>query len=540
MAYLSTRPNPLKFTGGYHASSAIWPSEPDITVIKSLASRHLASELPDTLDLDQIQIQFFAQGSFNKLYSISYSGHSTDYLLRVALPIVPYHRIENEAAVLSYLKGTTSIPIARVIAYESSAATDFGFEWILLEKLEGVALYDVWRKITWESKLQIIAALASLLGQLRDHKFDRIGSLYFKGRENHLNPEYQSGTTFSTPNHSTDGFRPFPRGIHDKDGNEHERQASESPNVEALFSPPEKGLGTLGLTAAKETHHFRPDIFAKEIADATAEEASEQKPYIIGPLLDPLFFQHRRLYLPGNRGPYRNSREWMAAEIDFQRTWVKTGLLIKTLPSREDFEYYDWNSDNDKEAPEMKKLLKAYQDVLPEIFPAEQSDPPYHIYHHDLSLANILVNPHTYEITGIIDWEMIQVVPEWSISRFPRFLSDQMDSEEIDNEEPRIPTSAEYDEDGDDYNPDVTERRDRWDNKILRQHYDEAMSCMRGGVQVSGHSSDLGKIRRTFEAHIMLITDAAGGARRWLRRYLENFVVATTKRLRDQEAMVVY
>ena len=529
MAYLSTRPNPLKYTGGYYNSRAIWPSEPDITAIKSLASKHLASELPDTLDLDHIQIQFFAQGSFNKLYSISCLGHSTDYLLRVALPIVPYYRTENEAAVLSYLKGTTSIPVARVIAWDSSAATDFGFEWILLEKLEGVALYDVWRKITWESKLQIIAALAPLLGQLRDHKFDRIGSLYFKGRESQHDPEYQSKTAFSTPNHSTDGLRPFPTGIHDKDGNEHEQQASEVTKAEAHFSPPEKGLGTLGFTAAKETYHSRPEIFAKEIADATAEEASEQKRYTIGPLLDPLFFLYRRLYLPGNRGPYRTSREWMAAEIDFQRTWVKTGPLIKTLPNREDFEYYDWNSDNDKEAPEMEKLLKAYQDVLPEIFPAEQSDPPYHIHHHDLSLANILVNPHTYEILGIIDWEMIQVVPEWSISRFPRFLSDQMDSEEIDNEEPRIPTSAEYDEDGDYYNPGVTERRDRWDNKILRQHYDEAMSCMRGEVQFSGHASDLGKTRRAFEVQIMLITDAVGEARRWLRRYLEKKVVATTK-----------
>lgn len=41
-------------------------------------------------------------------------------------------------------------------------------------------------------KLEIVTALAALLGQLRDYKFDRFGNLYFKGRERHPDPEKQS------------------------------------------------------------------------------------------------------------------------------------------------------------------------------------------------------------------------------------------------------------------------------------------------------------------------------------------------------------
>lgn len=128
-------------------------------------------------------------------------------MLRVALPLVPYYRIESEAAVLSYLKENTSIPIARVIAWESSAAADLGFEWILLEKIEGVALYDIWRKVPWESKLEIVAALAPLLGQLWDHKFDRIGSLYFKGWESQSDPEYQSTIAIPTRDHLIETYK---------------------------------------------------------------------------------------------------------------------------------------------------------------------------------------------------------------------------------------------------------------------------------------------------------------------------------------------
>jgi len=61
-----------------------------------------------------------------------------------------------------------------------------------------------------------------------------------------------------------------------------------------------------------------------------------------------------------------------------------------------------------------------------------------------------LVNSNTFEITGIIDYETIEVVLEWKASRFPNFLSLQINFEEIDDKEPRIPALAEYDAEGDD------------------------------------------------------------------------------------------
>ena len=318
--------------------------EPDIEIIKSLALKYLASALPDTRNLNQIEVQAFAQGGFNKLYSISYSGHPKKYLLRVALFIVTYCKIESEAAVLSYLKEKTSIPVARVIAWDSSVATDLGFEWILLEKIEGIDLYDIWRKITWESKLQIVAALAPIMGQLRDHKFDRIGSLYFKGRENQPDPELLSRESFLTSNLSTDSLTVATGSSHNEgsDQHSHERQANEvgvagtaDEVAHEHITLPELSIGALKITAVKDRHHSQLKSFAE------GEASSEQNRYIVGPLLDPLFYLYRRLYLPGNRGPYKTSREWMAAEIDFQRTWTKTGPLVKTSTNHDDFDEYD-------------------------------------------------------------------------------------------------------------------------------------------------------------------------------------------------------
>ena len=187
-----------------------------------------------------------------------------------------------------------------------------------------------------------------------------------------------------------------------------------------------------------------------------------------------------------------------------------------------DFDADDWDSDCDEEAAEMARLFDDYQDVLPNIFAADEGNSPYVIYHHDLSLVNILVDPETYEITGIIDWELIQVVPEWKSSRFPTFLTGQMDFPEIEDTESRAPTAAEYDEDGEDYNAVVVERRDRWDRWILRDHFDKTLSFTRGDEQISSYVSDPARTTQDFEAFVMVITDNTPWARRWLKQYLES------------------
>lgn len=533
MAALSTQPNPLKFTGGYCNREAIWPTEPDTSIIKSLALKHLGPELPDTLDSDRIEVHFFNKGAFNKLYSISCYGHPKTYLLRVALPLVPYYKIESEAAVLSYIKDNTSIPVARVVGWDSSAANDLGFEWILLEMIDGVALYDVWRKITWDSKLKIVAALASLLGQLRDHKFDRIGSLYLKGRERQSDPRHESRSVFPISRYSINNRDSALKSRYDHGGDQQGQQASKITIIESADNIAqehkillEKGIRTLSLEATNDGHDSQPKGFAREFEDATTERGADRNQYVIGPLLDPLFYLYRRLYLPGNRGPYRTSREWIAAEIEIQKTWAKTGPLIKALSNREDFDRYDWSSDGDEEALEMEKLSDGYLDLLPGIIPVDEDDCPCVIYHHDLSLANILINLDTCEITGIIDWETIQVVPEWKISRFPKFLTDQIGFEMVDVKEPRRPTAAEYDTNSEKYNALVVGRRDRWDNEILRKHFDVSLIQSKDDVQFSSYTSDYFRTKRKFVALVTEITENISSARWWLGQYMGRRAVA--------------
>lgn len=167
---------------------AQWPQEPDMDVIQSIAKRHLAQELLDPLEDNSLDVDVFDEGCYNKLYKITYAGHVTTYLLRVTIPIEPYYKIESEVATIAYLRANTSIPLPRVLAWNSNRNNELTFEWILLEKIGGVPLWNLWRVMPWEQKLRVTESIAGMVKQLRDQKFERIGGLYFASAIAHAPP----------------------------------------------------------------------------------------------------------------------------------------------------------------------------------------------------------------------------------------------------------------------------------------------------------------------------------------------------------------
>lgn len=320
-----------------------------------------------------LTVGFFAGGAFNKLYLVSHARSNTSYIFRVSLPVCPFFKTESEAATLTHLRANTSIPVPRVFAWDSSPDNELGFEWILMEKIAGVPLLDIWRKIEWERKLVLIESLAGLVNQLGSHKFDRIGSLYFK-----------SALTGCA-------------------GDLEEESAGEG-------TPEKQG----------------PKSVAEERFRATTANASPMD-FAIGPIFSPIFYLDNRLYLPGNGGPYRYASEWVRSEIEMQLRWVKRGRIEGDRSYAKDFE---------KEAPEMETECHRYLQILPSVFPYEECS-SYRLHHGDLNLANILVSPGSFDITGIVDWEMINIVPLWKASDYPVFLQD---IEPLDEEESPIPS----------------------------------------------------------------------------------------------------
>jgi len=311
-----------------------WPVDPDISVIESL-SRNCLKILIER----RLNVIFLAEGAFNKLYTISISSDGgvesrLPYVFRVTLPVEPFYKTASEVATLSYVREHTSLPVPRIIAYNSTTENELGFEWILMEKIPGVSLKSVWHKMGMEVKERETRLVARYVQQLYDRcSFDVIGNLYF--REDLLD-----GTVRTVP---------------------------------------------------------------------TTDDR-----FVIGPIVTAFMFAGgRKLRLLRNLGPYSDDGEYMAALTDAE---VED---MKFLQSPEARAYDDFDEDVAKDAPVIVEALRDLQEFRATLFP---SQPPSALSHHDLTLSNILVDPATFEVTGIVDWECTGTRPRLE-DRYPVLFS---------------------------------------------------------------------------------------------------------------------
>lgn len=477
------RKNPLKWEGPYAGRAPVWPREPDIAVIKNLAKQHLSSEIAGTIEENMLEITDFAYGAFNKLYLVLYAGHETSYLFRVTLPVIPFLKTESEIATLAYLRTKTSIPVPRVVAWDSSSDNDLGFEWILMNKVAGIELRSVWREVLWERKLELVDELAGFVHQLQAQPFDAVGSLFFKSAlAAHQSEENSSASDALFENPPDENGIDGPVKVIEVDEN-----VTATPPTTTTLEPEIQTVNGNGNDAQKD-----------QVTGPPSPKTTSDEQFVVGPLFSWVFWLGARLYLPGHRGPYKNSYEWLKALIEMQQAWVKAGRVDDDS---------DYASDFEEEVPEVIEGCQQYLDFLPSVCPEEDKAPSF-LYHHDLNLANILVDPETFAITGIVDWETINILPKWRAIDYPEFLKSV---DPPSNTEPPIPS---YDEG----QTLETDARDQWDNRILRARYDEAMKRLSGDYETT-MSSKSRETERRFEEMIGDLSDYIDAAQSWLERY---------------------
>jgi aminoglycoside phosphotransferase (APT) family kinase protein len=350
-----------------------WTVEPDMAVAKAIAVRHL----PVTTS-SYYEIRSFSAGAFNKLFLLhplgDASGTLESFLMRISLPVDPYFKTASEVATLQFLRKNTSIPVPRVIAFDSSADNELGFEWILMTKLPGVALNSLWEspELVWESRAQLTRMLAGYLKLLTSFKFPLMGNLYPSKR-----PEFERIAWLKHLSSET-RFVPLP----------------------------------------------------------------DEPEFAIGPVTTIPFFYGDRLGLRNGRGAFETSSSYLTSLLH---------LHISATTNRKIAASANDECDEDD--------ISEFEDAI--------SAETFSLFHDDISTNNILIDPTTHRITGIVDWECVSLQPSWEVVRVPQLL----EGPEVDDGSP-IPDVAPPPEEGaDEFH---TELRERHEQMLLRRiFYDE-------------------------------------------------------------------
>ena len=345
--------------------------EPKTQHIQETVRQYIDFIAPET---ETISVELLAQGAFNRAYNITAENKTTgfrgEYVFRLALPIYPYYKVESDVATTEFIRHTTTVPVPIIYAFDSCLNNELGFEWMLMEKVKGISLYETWDKMAYSTKKGIAKTVADWVNQISRHKFDKICSIYSRQRAGQM--EFYMGPTLHNRLYEGDRLLyDVPRGPFE----------SIQSYFDAVLESTERHMNDPKHSARHELEAAMHDG-ASQVSDDESSDGSEQGEER----------SEEDILLQADDTDQKNERRYGVTKGD-----------LDILPDE----------------------LRTYRDLLPKLCPLLFPPEPMTtmLMHPDLSTPNIFVNESGTPV-ALIDWERARIEPTPLFNAVPHFLTD--------------------------------------------------------------------------------------------------------------------
>lgn len=131
-------------------------------VLPETAASVILSRLGDEL-LESYRVS--SLGYNNRLYFVR-TGSGGEYVIKVCGRYWKRVKTETEVVGLHLAGKLRLIPVPRILAWDSKGE-EFGVEYTVMRKLEGIRLADVWKDLSFEKKRTVVGQLAELVVSYR-------------------------------------------------------------------------------------------------------------------------------------------------------------------------------------------------------------------------------------------------------------------------------------------------------------------------------------------------------------------------------------
>ncbi|KAK0100514.1 hypothetical protein ONS96_007788 [Cadophora gregata f. sp. sojae] len=136
----------------------------------------VAAALGDPSPVIQIEKM---EGGFSKALLLR-RADGQEYIAKLPCPNAgfPHFTTASEVAVLQFVRSQTTVPVPRVLAWNSNPSNPVEAEYIVMEKAPGIQLFQKWDDLDGDSRLSLIKQLTELEHQLASIPFPASGNLY--------------------------------------------------------------------------------------------------------------------------------------------------------------------------------------------------------------------------------------------------------------------------------------------------------------------------------------------------------------------------
>ena len=166
-----------------HGSDDSWEGEPPPLELRYDALKHIADLFLPGSHGACVDITTLKRGTFHEARILLFEdGWSCIGRFTRNSEVELLQQAESALATMAYVRSHTSIPVPQVYFVNHNSNDVVGSAFVLMERMPGERLSDLWPDLTFEDKFNIIGQVADGLGQLAELKFDSVGCLRHDGR----------------------------------------------------------------------------------------------------------------------------------------------------------------------------------------------------------------------------------------------------------------------------------------------------------------------------------------------------------------------